>query len=200
MPPARRHDQNPIIKILNTVASDPGIITITAVILIGVYLLDSVTPRGEPVWLLYFIPLILSVLVGTDVCNSCGLCCHPDLPCWWFFRLSRGCGDIPGDPVPVYLFPLLHQCIDYPLDDTPAANPGRTVVIQPTFVPGHIVSNFIPGPDGVTDPGRREFFLRRFFGCYKEVTEHPLTQRRNHREFSLPQTRSFFFRNCSISP
>lgn len=60
MPPARRHDQNPIIKILNTVASDPGIITITAVILIGVYLLDSVTPRGEPVWLLYFIPLILS--------------------------------------------------------------------------------------------------------------------------------------------
>jgi hypothetical protein len=47
-------------KILNALSSDLGIVTIAAVIILGVYLIDTITPLGEPVWLLYFIPLILS--------------------------------------------------------------------------------------------------------------------------------------------
>jgi predicted membrane protein len=45
---------------LTSFASDLGIVFIAAVIIIGVYLIDMITPLGEPVWLLYFIPLILS--------------------------------------------------------------------------------------------------------------------------------------------
>ncbi|HPS02542.1 MAG TPA: hypothetical protein PLA90_13475, partial [Candidatus Sumerlaeota bacterium] len=33
---------------------------VVALAIINVYLLDTITPLGEPVWLLYFIPLILS--------------------------------------------------------------------------------------------------------------------------------------------
>jgi hypothetical protein len=47
-------------RTLKNLASDMGIIVISAVIIIGVYLIDTVTPLGEPIWLFYFIPLILS--------------------------------------------------------------------------------------------------------------------------------------------
>jgi len=47
-------------RTLNTLASDLGIVMIAAIIILGVYLIDTVTPLGEPVWLLYFIPLLLS--------------------------------------------------------------------------------------------------------------------------------------------
>jgi hypothetical protein len=60
MSPARHHNQSPITKILNALGSDLGIVIIAAVIIIGVYLFDTITPLGEPVWLLYFIPLTLS--------------------------------------------------------------------------------------------------------------------------------------------
>jgi hypothetical protein len=60
MPLAKRHNQSPTNKTLNALASDLGIVTIAAVIILGVYLIDTITPLGEPVWLLYFIPLVLS--------------------------------------------------------------------------------------------------------------------------------------------
>lgn len=60
MSPARHHKQFPITGILTSLASDLGIVIIIALVLIGVYLMDTMTPLGEPVWLLYFIPLILS--------------------------------------------------------------------------------------------------------------------------------------------
>jgi len=60
MSPARHHNQSPITKILNSLASDFGLVIVIALILIAVYLIDTITPLGEPVWLLYFIPLILS--------------------------------------------------------------------------------------------------------------------------------------------
>jgi hypothetical protein len=60
MPLAKRHNQSPTNKTLNALASDLGIVTIAAIIILGVYLIDTVTPLGEPVWLLYFIPLVLS--------------------------------------------------------------------------------------------------------------------------------------------
>jgi len=60
MPPARHHARSPGTAILHSLASDIGIVIIACLILVGVYLLDTVTPLGEPVWLLYFIPLILS--------------------------------------------------------------------------------------------------------------------------------------------
>ncbi len=57
---AKRRNQSPVTKTLKALASDFSIATIVAVIIIGVYLIDTVTPLGEPVWLLYFIPLVLS--------------------------------------------------------------------------------------------------------------------------------------------
>ena len=60
MPSAKRHNLNPMTRTLNTLASDLGIVMIAAIIILGVYLIDTVTPLGEPVWLLYFIPLLLS--------------------------------------------------------------------------------------------------------------------------------------------
>jgi hypothetical protein len=60
MSTARHHKQSPITKILTSLASDHGIVIIIALVLLTVYLIDTVTPLGEPVWLLYFIPLILS--------------------------------------------------------------------------------------------------------------------------------------------
>ena len=60
MPPARHHNQPPITKILNSLASDFGLVIVIVLILIAVYFLDTITPLGEPVWLLYFIPLVLS--------------------------------------------------------------------------------------------------------------------------------------------
>ncbi|MDP3396961.1 MAG: hypothetical protein Q8S57_09910 [Methanoregula sp.] len=60
MSPARHHNQSPMTKVLNSLSSDPGIVIIAAVVLLAVYLVDTITPLGEPVWLLYFIPLVLS--------------------------------------------------------------------------------------------------------------------------------------------
>jgi len=60
MSPARHHNQSPITRTRTALGSDLGIIIIAAVIILGVYLIDTVTPLGEPVWLLYFIPLVLS--------------------------------------------------------------------------------------------------------------------------------------------
>lgn len=60
MPPARHHKQSPVTQILRSLASDPGIVIAVSLVLGGVYLIDTMTPLGEPVWLLYFIPLILS--------------------------------------------------------------------------------------------------------------------------------------------
>ena len=39
---------------------------IVALTLLAVYLFDTVTPLGEPVWLLYFVPLILSLWSSRD--------------------------------------------------------------------------------------------------------------------------------------
>nr|WP_319376542.1 hypothetical protein [uncultured Methanoregula sp.] len=33
---------------------------VIALILVAVYLADTITPLGEPIWVLYFIPLVLS--------------------------------------------------------------------------------------------------------------------------------------------
>jgi len=60
MPPANHHKRSPAQKILGTLASDIGIAVVIVLVILGVYLLDSVTPLGQPVWLLYFIPLVLS--------------------------------------------------------------------------------------------------------------------------------------------
>lgn len=64
MSPARRRNQSAVTPILNTLASDLGILVITTVIILAVYAIDTVTPLGEPVWLLYFIPLVLSYWSG----------------------------------------------------------------------------------------------------------------------------------------
>jgi hypothetical protein len=47
-------------KLLSSLSSDLGIVIIVALVLLAVYLFDTVTPLGEPVWLLYLIPLVLS--------------------------------------------------------------------------------------------------------------------------------------------
>jgi hypothetical protein len=60
MSPARHHKQTPTAKVLNTLSSDWGIVTIAAVVILSVYYLDTITPLGQPVWLLYLIPLIVS--------------------------------------------------------------------------------------------------------------------------------------------
>lgn len=60
MPPARHHSLSTGTEILRSLASDTGIVVIVCLVLVGVYLFDTATPLGEPVWLLYFIPLVLS--------------------------------------------------------------------------------------------------------------------------------------------
>lgn len=60
MSPSKHHNQSPMIRTINMLSSDLGIVIIAAIVLLSVYLFDTVTPLGEPVWLLYFIPLILS--------------------------------------------------------------------------------------------------------------------------------------------
>ncbi len=57
---SRRCDQSILTKVLDILASDPGIVTITVLTILCIYLLDTMTPLGEPVWLLYLIPLALS--------------------------------------------------------------------------------------------------------------------------------------------
>jgi hypothetical protein len=60
MSPARHHKQTPTAKVLNTLSSDWGIVTIAVVVILSVYYLDTITPLGQPVRLLYLIPLIVS--------------------------------------------------------------------------------------------------------------------------------------------
>lgn len=60
MPPARPRNQTPMTNLLTALASDLGILLTAALIIVTVYAIDTVTPLGEPVWLLYFVPLILS--------------------------------------------------------------------------------------------------------------------------------------------
>jgi hypothetical protein len=60
MPASRRRNQSPVAKTLDILASDLGIVTITILTILGIYLIDTVTPLGGPVWLLYLIPLALS--------------------------------------------------------------------------------------------------------------------------------------------
>ena len=60
MPASRRRNQSPLTKVLDILASDLGIVTITILTILCIYLIDTVTPLGEPVWLLYLIPLALS--------------------------------------------------------------------------------------------------------------------------------------------
>jgi hypothetical protein len=58
--PTGHNDHSLISRIAGYLSSDFGILFVTALIILIVYVLDTVTPLGEPVWLLYFIPLILS--------------------------------------------------------------------------------------------------------------------------------------------
>lgn len=60
MPASRRRSQSPSAPLLTFLASDISILFITGLTIVGVYLLDTVTPLGEPIWLLYFVPLALS--------------------------------------------------------------------------------------------------------------------------------------------
>ena len=57
---SRRRNQIIPSRFLDILASDPGILLTAALIILTVYAIDTATPLGEPVWLLYFIPLILS--------------------------------------------------------------------------------------------------------------------------------------------
>ena len=60
MAPGRHHKPSTITEILRYIASDLGIVVIVTLVLFGVYEIDTITPLGQPVWLLYFIPLFLS--------------------------------------------------------------------------------------------------------------------------------------------
>ncbi|RPI37401.1 MAG: hypothetical protein EHM53_10780 [Methanoregulaceae archaeon] len=60
MPTSRRNNQSLATQILGYLASDLGILVVAALIILAVYAIDTMRPLGEPVWLLYFIPLILS--------------------------------------------------------------------------------------------------------------------------------------------
>jgi hypothetical protein len=57
---SRRRNQSILTKVLDVLASDLGIVTITVLTILCIYLIDTMTPLGEPVWLLYLIPLALS--------------------------------------------------------------------------------------------------------------------------------------------
>jgi hypothetical protein len=61
---SRRRNQSILTRVLDILASDPGIVTITVLTILCIYLLDTMTPLGEPVWLLYLIPLALSYWSG----------------------------------------------------------------------------------------------------------------------------------------
>lgn len=57
---SRRQNKSLLKKILDILASDLGIVIITILTIVCIYFIDTVTPLGEPVWLLYLIPLALS--------------------------------------------------------------------------------------------------------------------------------------------
>lgn len=56
------HYRNPslINRVLGALSSDVGILVVAAVVILSVYLADTITPLGEPIWLLYLIPLVIS--------------------------------------------------------------------------------------------------------------------------------------------
>ena len=60
MVPSRHHNKSPLSPILKHLTSDIGLVMVVALVFLAVYLIDTITPLGEPVWLLYFIPLILA--------------------------------------------------------------------------------------------------------------------------------------------
>ncbi len=57
---ARPHHKSQISSILAHLASDVGLAIIIVLVFLAVYLIDIITPLGDPIWLLYFIPLILA--------------------------------------------------------------------------------------------------------------------------------------------
>lgn len=57
---SRRQNKSPLKKILDVLASDLGIVIITILTIVCIYFIDTVTPLGDPVWLLYLMPLALS--------------------------------------------------------------------------------------------------------------------------------------------
>jgi hypothetical protein len=57
---ARHNDHSLTARIAGYLTSDFGLLLVTALIILTVYAVDTVTPLGEPVWILYFIPLVLS--------------------------------------------------------------------------------------------------------------------------------------------
>ena len=66
MPSVKRRNESPMTTLINALASDLGILLTAALIIVTVYAIDTITPLGEPVWLLYFIPLILSYWSNRD--------------------------------------------------------------------------------------------------------------------------------------
>jgi hypothetical protein len=57
---SRRPNPSFLTKALDILTSDLGIVTITVITTLCIYLIDTITPLGVPVWLLYLIPLVLS--------------------------------------------------------------------------------------------------------------------------------------------
>lgn len=60
MHPSRRRNRTIFTRIIDLLASDTGIVVVTLLTIICIYFIDTITPLGEPVWLLYLIPLVLS--------------------------------------------------------------------------------------------------------------------------------------------
>ncbi|HVP97454.1 hypothetical protein [Methanoregula sp.] len=56
----QHHNKSRLSLILRHLSSDFGLVIIVLLVFLAVYLVDIVTPLGNPVWLLYFIPLILA--------------------------------------------------------------------------------------------------------------------------------------------
>lgn|SRR5208337_878123 len=125
----RRNNQSPVIRILWSLASDLGIVIIVALTILAVYLFDTITPLGEPVWLLYFITLILSLWSSRDYAVPLVCIVTIIFLIGGFFPLSARCGGIHCACLPVCFCPRLHQCISYSLDYTPATDLSRNVVI-----------------------------------------------------------------------
>jgi len=57
---SRHRNRTLLTRILDLLASDLGIVAVTLLTIICIYFIDTITPLGEPVWLLYLIPLVLS--------------------------------------------------------------------------------------------------------------------------------------------
>ena len=49
-----------LVQAFSSLASGPAFILFSLLVMLVTYILDIMTPLGEPVWLLYFIPLFLS--------------------------------------------------------------------------------------------------------------------------------------------